>query len=270
MYLVNKYTAWYISIISQSKLRPTILGYAEKHHVIPKSLGGTNDHSNLVRLTAREHFICHSLLIRMTTGIDRRKMLHALGKFIQANQHQSRTFTSRQYDLIRRAISEARLGVKHTKETLAKMKANRPVGPAWNKGLKMKPISDDHKQSMSLLYTGKSFDERYGSERAAIIRARITASKLGKPSGMLGKVHPLKGTSGLRTMSDEGKKNVSEGRKGIKFSAEHIDNLTQINKLNGMKRRGMTYPVVTCPHCGKQGAGGSMTRYHFTNCKLNA
>lgn len=267
MYLVNKYTSWYNSIVSQAKHRSTISGYVEKHHIIPKSLGGTNDQSNIVSLTAREHFICHRLLTRMTTGNLRRKMLHALGKFIQANRYQSRIFTSRQYDIIRRAISEARLGVKHTKDTLAKMKANRLGGPAWNKGLKMAPISDDHKHAMAMLYAGRSFDERYGSVRADAIRASITASKTGKPSGMLGKEHPRKGTSGLWTMTDEGKKNVSDARKGIKFSPDHITNLATANKLNGMKRRGMSYPVVTCPHCGKQGAGGGMTRYHFDKCK---
>ncbi len=39
--------------------------YYEQHHIIPKSLGGSNKKENLVLLTAREHFICHLLLIRM-------------------------------------------------------------------------------------------------------------------------------------------------------------------------------------------------------------
>ena len=34
------------------------IGYYEKHHIQPKSLGGSNKKENLVRLTAREHFIC--------------------------------------------------------------------------------------------------------------------------------------------------------------------------------------------------------------------
>ena len=31
--------------------------------------------------------------------------------------------------------------------------------------------------------------------------------------------------------------------------------------------KGHTYPEVTCPHCGKVGRGGNMTRFHFANCK---
>jgi hypothetical protein len=63
-FLPNKYTNWYLSIISKARDR-TVTGYAEKHHIIPKSLGGSNKQSNLVKLTAREHFICHWLLTKM-------------------------------------------------------------------------------------------------------------------------------------------------------------------------------------------------------------
>ena len=40
-------------------------GYTERHHIIPKCMGGTNDCHNLVRLTAREHFIVHKLLVEI-------------------------------------------------------------------------------------------------------------------------------------------------------------------------------------------------------------
>lgn len=38
--------------------------YYETHHIIPRCMGGTNKKSNLVRLTAREHYIAHHLLFR--------------------------------------------------------------------------------------------------------------------------------------------------------------------------------------------------------------
>jgi len=37
----------------------------ERHHIIPKSLGGNNDHENLVVLWYREHYIAHRLLVKM-------------------------------------------------------------------------------------------------------------------------------------------------------------------------------------------------------------
>lgn len=36
--------------------------YHERHHIIPKSCGGSNEDNNLIDLFAREHFIAHKLL----------------------------------------------------------------------------------------------------------------------------------------------------------------------------------------------------------------
>lgn len=55
----------------------TITGYVERHHIVPKALGGDNTAENLCRLTAREHLIAHLCLIRCTTGVERRKMVYA-------------------------------------------------------------------------------------------------------------------------------------------------------------------------------------------------
>ena len=74
----NKYTNWYLKIIENAKMR--ILcdnAYHETHHIIPKSLGGTNIKDNLVKLTAKEHFICHLLLVKMVIGDAKRKMAYA-------------------------------------------------------------------------------------------------------------------------------------------------------------------------------------------------
>jgi hypothetical protein len=49
----------------QSRKNRLIDGYVEKHHIIPKCLGGTDDKDNLVILTYREHFIAHWLLVKI-------------------------------------------------------------------------------------------------------------------------------------------------------------------------------------------------------------
>ena len=41
------------------------LEYSEVHHIIPRCLGGTDDITNLVRLTYREHYIAHWLLTKI-------------------------------------------------------------------------------------------------------------------------------------------------------------------------------------------------------------
>jgi len=79
MFIKNKYSKWYYSIINKAKNRDNSkLQYTETHHAIPKSLGGDNDTSNLVPLTAREHLICHMLLTRFINKQFKHKMVHAL------------------------------------------------------------------------------------------------------------------------------------------------------------------------------------------------
>lgn len=58
------YQAIYNSLIERSN--PRILdGYSERHHIIPRCMGGNDDPENLVKLTAREHFIVHRLLTKI-------------------------------------------------------------------------------------------------------------------------------------------------------------------------------------------------------------
>ena len=59
------YIKLYNSIIVKSKFREKPKCYCEKHHIVPKCLGGTNEKSNLVILTAKEHFIVHHLLTKI-------------------------------------------------------------------------------------------------------------------------------------------------------------------------------------------------------------
>ena len=77
IFIENKYTTIYYNIVNRAKLR-NLEGYCEKHHIIPKSLGGSDVKDNLVKLTAKEHFICHLLLTRMTISVSKSKMVQAL------------------------------------------------------------------------------------------------------------------------------------------------------------------------------------------------
>lgn len=58
------YKSIYWSIIL-NRLDNPYIGYTEKHHILPTSIGGDNSEENLVRLSAKEHYICHHLLTKM-------------------------------------------------------------------------------------------------------------------------------------------------------------------------------------------------------------
>lgn len=74
----NKYLKWYRNIILNRLTNPVETSvYSEKHHILPKSLGGTNNIDNIIILTAKEHYITHLLLIKFVTGNSYYKMLCA-------------------------------------------------------------------------------------------------------------------------------------------------------------------------------------------------
>ena len=52
----------------------------ERHHVVPHSLGGTNDPSNIAILSTREHYVAHLLLVKITKDdpVAHKKMIYAL------------------------------------------------------------------------------------------------------------------------------------------------------------------------------------------------
>jgi hypothetical protein len=146
IFIHNKYTRIYYSIISNALLRDTFKTYTEKHHIIPKSLGGNNSTSNLVKLTAREHFICHLLLVRMTIGNQKRKMVHAAWLMANASgKGQSRyKTTSKIYESLRKIKSD----------NMKQIKGN--LHHAF--GVKR---SDKTRKLQSSLRQGKTYEELY-------------------------------------------------------------------------------------------------------------
>lgn len=78
--------------------------YFENHHIIPRSLGGKNNKCNMALLTAREHFICHWLLVKIypVGSSNRGKMLLALWRMQSINEcHAYRYINSRAYEGLR-------------------------------------------------------------------------------------------------------------------------------------------------------------------------
>lgn len=140
VFIENKYTAWYFSIIETAKKRQKPTGYTEKHHIIPKALGGSNDISNLVILTAKEHYIVHHLLTKMiTNSIDEGKMWSAY--FLMHIGHKDRVVYPRNYTLAKEQMAKHKsllsigeqnhfYGKTHTSETKQKM------SNSWNRTTK--------------------------------------------------------------------------------------------------------------------------------------
>ena len=98
IFKTNKYATWYFDLIDKAKQRKTT-SFKERHHIIPRSLGGNNEPNNLVDLTCREHFIAHLLLIRIVQDKDIYRMIHAIIRFTKKVKN------SKEYHLLRRYVS---------------------------------------------------------------------------------------------------------------------------------------------------------------------
>jgi hypothetical protein len=58
------YSTIYAALIARGRARE-LASYTERHHVVPRCLGGSDDQANLVRLTPEEHFVAHALLVKI-------------------------------------------------------------------------------------------------------------------------------------------------------------------------------------------------------------
>lgn len=135
MFLENKYAKWYTNLVNTRKIRIiNDLEYYELHHIIPKCMGGTNNKENLVKFTAREHYIAHLLLIKMCVNEShQRKMKFALQKMMG----NSSNWSNAQYETARKKNLEALIGRKFTEEHKRKLSMSN-IGIKRNDETKLK------------------------------------------------------------------------------------------------------------------------------------
>jgi ribosomal protein L37AE/L43A len=143
--------------------------YGENHHIIPKCLGGTDDKSNIIRLSFREHFLAHHLLWKHYRTS---KLAHAFFSMLRCSEGQKRNITARQYETAKQAHVEALretmkgsgnnfFGKKHTDETKMKI-AEKNSG---------RICTEEHKKLVSSLFLGipKSEEQKKKMGRKGMI-----------------------------------------------------------------------------------------------------
>ena len=114
------YQKVYNQIIERARGRE-LEGYRERHHILPRSMGGDDSPENLVDLTAREHFVCHWLLTKIhPQGRMHHKAIHAFAMMAWcSNSNQERLkANSRLYERLRiefrRVMSRSQRGEKNS------------------------------------------------------------------------------------------------------------------------------------------------------------
>lgn len=153
------YQKHYNLLIKKSQNR-ILEGYVERHHILPKCLGGSNNKENIAILTAEEHFVAHQLLVKIYPG--NHSLAHAAIMMCTGSKNQLRN--NKMFGWLRKKHAEAvSLQTKgkpkgpfteEHKKNIGKASTGRfksqSAKDAVSKANKGKPKSDEHKRKIGL------------------------------------------------------------------------------------------------------------------------
>lgn len=277
------YNKIYNELIENRKSNP-LTGYTEKHHIKPRSLGGSNDKCNIVKLSAREHFIAHRLLAKIHGG----SMWAALSFMSRGGTKSAKgvSISSRAYEYIKKRDAEWRsiaysgennywYGKTIPERMRKKMRGPRPSvtgknNPNYGVSNKYKNelISFIHRYKPRVVTVDYSLMNRINKSLNIFesVNSRGERKKIKSPAmrelSMYFRAMNLRGD---RDLTGEKNPNYGNGQaisgdKNPMYGKEHKAS-TKVKMAAKAKRR------ITCPHCGKDGNIANMHRWHLDNCK---
>lgn len=108
----------YENLIERGKNR-TFLSYSERHHIIPRCMGGKDSKDNLVELTPEEHYLAHQLLVKIYP--ENFKLVFAVHRMCSGRNNKL-------YGWVRRRHAEAISIINSVKQ---KGEKNSQYGTSW-------------------------------------------------------------------------------------------------------------------------------------------
>jgi hypothetical protein len=143
------YAKHYERLIERARTRK-LECYVEKHHIIPKCMGGDNSRGNLVELTPEEHYVAHQLLIKINPGNP--KLVYSAWVMASGKER-----NNKRYGWIRR---------RHAKSISEHLT-----------GYKRGPFSDEHKAKLSAAKKGRTLPEEQKKKIAASMKAHANTDE---------------------------------------------------------------------------------------------
>ena len=199
----------YIAIIANRQLNPLNENeYGEKHHIYPKSFGGSNKERNIVRLTPEEHYRCHSLLpIIFRDEPEKYKKMLCAWNFTHTT-HSNMQISELEYGKLKREFSKAQRSRRHTDEVKEKIRQ-------FNLAKKPYHLSEVARKNISNAHKGKTTWIK-GLHHSEETKQKIRNSLKGRKCGVV---------------TEETRKKLSQAAKGRKMSFEARRKMSEAKKL---------------------------------------
>lgn len=211
----NKYTRWYWAIVSKRAITDRNVK-GEVHHIIPRSLGGSDDPENLVKLSGHDHAWCHWLLTKMTSGRDYELMTYAFNMMGVAGEHMNRP---KSYAIVR--------AYERNREEWSRIHSERMSGrETWNKGRK-----EDRPEVLARIKEAaneREIDSQRQAEGQAKRIAKVTGQKRSEETKR--RMHEAHVGKKKGTPSDTHKKALSDALVGHKKSEGHGAKVAAANR----------------------------------------
>ena len=208
--------------------------YYERHHIIPRCLGGTDEISNLVLLTPKEHYLIHKLLVEFNNY--NKSLWLAVHRMTYSKNFKNRRnyrISSRKYEHLkvinREIVSQQNKNRKISDETRIKISNSGKGKRAWNKGIK-NCHNAEVIEKIKLAHIGKSRSEE--------TKYKISKANSGENNGwhgkrlnkeeyfMFGKYGQLNPNFGSKR-TEEQRKHISESLKDRKLSISHRKKISE-------------------------------------------
>lgn len=195
----------YNRFIDRMKIQ-VVNGYCEKHHILPRSLGGSDEASNLVLLTPRQHYIAHWMLWKIYGGAMAVAFDYMNGIKRYGNRLPSKVIAALKLDVSKR-ISERPVS-DETREKQRQAKLGRKLSP-------------EHIEKVRRTRIGK----KMGPEFAA----KVSEAKRGRSNGRLGHI-----------MSEATKQRIGDAQRGAlnhMAGRKHSPETREKMRIAHMKRK---------------------------------
>jgi hypothetical protein len=206
------YQKIYNDLIDRAKYR-IVEGYVEKHHIVPRCLGGTDDKENIVNLYPEEHYIAHLLLCKLNKGNS--KLLYAAMNMTTGSMINNGKRNNKKYGWLRKQYAESMSGDNNPNRrnpNIQKEAAKKRVG---------QKRTEETKARMSAAQKGRTFSEETKKKMSEAVKNRPSVSeetrkKLSEKSK--GRIGPWAGKTvppelvEKRAKANRGRKDTEEAR----------------------------------------------------------